>query len=145
MGFEPGKIPDGAKPFTEGASGNPHGRPKGSRNRSTIAREVLALANAMPDGVFTKLKERYPDLTRQSSVEFVMTLIQADKAITSRDTAAYRALLDSAYGAPKQETEISGKDGGPIQHAFNPATMTDDELRAIAARGRESRGGTGGS
>lgn len=29
---------DNLKPFEQGESGNPNGRPKGSRNRSTIAR-----------------------------------------------------------------------------------------------------------
>src|ERR1700693_659671 len=29
------------KPFTPGASGNPDGRPKGSRNKSTLALEAL--------------------------------------------------------------------------------------------------------
>jgi hypothetical protein len=33
-----GKNGGTLKPFEQGESGNPNGRPKGSRNRSTIAR-----------------------------------------------------------------------------------------------------------
>ena len=36
-----GKNGGTLKPFEQGESGNPNGRPKGSRNRSTIARRWL--------------------------------------------------------------------------------------------------------
>ena len=36
-----GGTPGNLKPFKEGESGNPAGRPKGSRNLSTILREML--------------------------------------------------------------------------------------------------------
>lgn len=41
MPFEPGKIPEGAKPFEPGVSGNPDGKPIGTKNRSTIAKKWL--------------------------------------------------------------------------------------------------------
>jgi len=40
------------------------------------------------------------------TIEEMGTIIQADKMIRSKDSIAYRALMDSAYGAPKQEMEV---------------------------------------
>jgi hypothetical protein len=72
-------------PYKKGESGNPNGRPKGSRNRSTIIRELLEL----------------------NENELKMHLAQIKKAIDSQDTNAYKAILDSAYGAPKQTNETN--------------------------------------
>jgi hypothetical protein len=74
---------DNLEPFKKGQSGNPAGRPKGSRNRSTILKELL-------------------DINDQ---ELKMHQAQIDKAIQQKDTAAYKAVLDSAYGAPVQQVE----------------------------------------
>src|SRR3974390_3037552 len=37
----PSTQPKGGKPFKPGQSGNPNGRPKGSRNKSTLLREKI--------------------------------------------------------------------------------------------------------
>jgi hypothetical protein len=83
-------------PFEKGKSGNPNGRPKGKRNRSTIIRELLD----MDDN------------------ETAIHMAQIKKAIDAGDTAAYKAILDSAYGAPVQQTNIDanvkGEDVTPI-------------------------------
>ena len=70
-------------PFKPGQSGNPNGRPKGKRNRSTILKELL-------------------DMNDQ---ELKMHQAQIEKAIELKDTNAYKAVLDSAYGAPVQQVE----------------------------------------
>jgi len=82
------------KPFKKGKSGNPKGRPKGSRNRSTIAKKWLS----------TETKGKNP-ITGEEEIltqEDLMTLAQLRKAING-DTPAYKALEDSAYGQPAQE------------------------------------------
>lgn len=84
---------------------NPKGKPKGTKNRATIARETLELIALPPDELFAKLLQRYPGLKKNMSVEEMMSLMQADKAISKRDTYAYNALLDSAYGKPKQDID----------------------------------------
>lgn len=76
---------DNLNPFQKGESGNPAGRPKGARNRSTIVRELLEL----------------------NENELKMHLAQIKKAIEKEDTNAYKAVLDSAYGAPKQTTDTN--------------------------------------
>lgn len=71
------------KPFKKGEVANPTGRPKGKRNRSTILKELL-------------------DMNDQ---ELKMHQAQIEKAIELKDTNAYKAVLDSAYGAPVQQVE----------------------------------------
>lgn len=88
--------------FNKGQSGNPNGRPKGARNRSTILRELL-------------------DINDQ---ELKMHQAQIDKAIEQKDTNAYKAVLDSAYGAPTQHVEQS-------QTNIDLTGLTSDEIRQL--------------
>lgn len=81
---------------------NKNGRPKGSLNRSTIAKRVLSMAVKYPEQIKTALKEMYPDLPDNMDIEEVMTLVQVNKAIMEKDSQAYRAVMDSAYGMPTQ-------------------------------------------
>ena len=103
MPFEKGTTPEGAKPFVPGQSGNPEGRALGTKNRSTIARKILEMTALFKDEALTKLQEQYPEITKQTTVEEMMTIVMASKAITDSDVNAYKALQDSAYGAPTQE------------------------------------------
>ncbi len=82
------------KPFKKGQSGNPNGRPKGSKNRSTIARKWLSAE--------TKGKNPITGEEEILTQEDLMTLAQLRKAING-DTPAYNALEDSAYGKATQE------------------------------------------
>ena len=77
--------------FEKGESGNPNGRPKGARNRSTIVRQWL--------DVEQRLKNPITGSEEQMNQEDLMTLAQIKKA-REGDTQAYKALLDSAYGSP---------------------------------------------
>lgn len=104
MPFEKGETPEGAKPFKEGESGNPSGRPKGSRNRSTIVREILELLEETKNPITQK--------NEKLSQEQIMTLAVLNRA-RKGDVRAYQALMDSAFGAPKQQVEQSN-DGNLI-------------------------------
>jgi hypothetical protein len=84
------------KPFKKGQSGNPNGRPKGRKNRSTIARYWLE--------VNQKLKNPLTGTDEEMSQEDLMTLALIKKA-REGDVSAYRALMDSGYGAPVQVVE----------------------------------------
>ena len=94
------------KEFKPGESGNPAGRPVGSKNRSTIARKVLEMRGLLSKEKMDNLKTKFPDITDQMSVEEIMTIVMADGAI-SGDDKAYKAVMDSAYGAPKQEVDAN--------------------------------------
>ncbi len=91
--------------WKKGESGNPKGRKKGSKNRSTIAREMLAL----------NLKGKNPVTGEEveMSAEQLITLAQMKKALDNGDTNAYKALLDSAFGAPTQVVEQTNIDKTP--------------------------------
>lgn len=89
----------GNKPFPKGVSGNPKGRPKGSRNRSTIVREWLDAKDKVKNPITGEVEEM--------TVEDMLTLAVIVKA-RKGDVSAYKALLDSAYGQAKQEVESTG-------------------------------------
>lgn len=90
----------GNKPFPKGVSGNPNGRPKGSKNRSTVVKKWLE--------VMDKAKNPVSGEFEDMSIEDRITLSILLKALKG-DTQAYKALMDSAYGQPKQEIENSGQ------------------------------------
>jgi hypothetical protein len=106
----------------KGTTLNPNGRPKGVRNRSTIAREILAMKGAIPDEVFKSLKEIFPTLNNKMTIEEVMTISIANKAITESDVNAYKALMDSGYGAPTQQVEQTIED---------KRTLSDNQIDKI--------------
>lgn len=83
-------------PFKKGQSGNPNGRPKGSKNRSTIARRWLEVNQS--------LKNPLTGENETMSQEDLMTLALIKKA-REGDVSAYKALMDSGYGAPLQQVE----------------------------------------
>jgi hypothetical protein len=87
---------DNLKHWPKGESGNPNGRPKGAKNRSTIARKWLEVNQS--------LKNPLTGESETMSQEDLMTLALIKKA-REGDVAAYKALMDSGYGAPLQQIE----------------------------------------
>lgn len=87
---------DNLKPFEKGESGNPNGRPKGTKNRSTIAKYWLE--------VNQNLKNPLTGENETMSQEDLMTLALIKKA-REGDVNAYKALMDSGYGSPVQQIE----------------------------------------
>jgi hypothetical protein len=101
--------------FKKGESGNPNGRPKGSRNRSTIARKWLEVNQS--------LKNPLTGENETMSQEDLMTLALIKKA-RDGDTNAYKALMDSGYGAPIQQIEQTNTE-------IDLSNLTTDELRDL--------------
>lgn len=83
---------------------NPGGRPKGVRNRSTIARQVMEMKVTPPAKVVERLKELYPEMADRFKAEEIATMQQMMKAMTG-DTRAYQVLMDMAYEPHKQTIE----------------------------------------
>jgi hypothetical protein len=86
--------------FKPGESGNPNGRPKGARNRSTLVREWLEV----------KQKEKNPLTGQVEELEQqdLITLALIKKA-KKGDVQAYKELMDSAHGKIEQKTDITSK------------------------------------
>ena len=82
--------------FNKGESGNPNGRPKGSKNRSTIARKWLEVNQS--------LKNPLTGEQETMSQEDMITLALIKKA-RDGDVSAYKELMNSGYGAPVQQIE----------------------------------------
>ena len=101
---------DNLKPaWNKGESGNPNGRPKGSKNRSTIAKKWLEVNQS--------LKNPLTGENETMSQEDLMTLALIKKA-RDGDVAAYKALMDSGYGAPLQQIDQS------IEQSINGIEVT---------------------
>ena len=84
------------KKFSSDYQPEKNGRNKGAKNRSTIAKYWLE--------VNQKLKNPLTNQEETMSQEDLMTLALIKKA-REGDVAAYKALMDSGYGAPLQQIE----------------------------------------
>ena len=73
------------KPFEKGNNANPNGRPKGSKNRSTIAKKWLELNTNETNPITNQIENL--------SQEDIITLKQIEKA--------------KDYGMPQQQTEVN--------------------------------------
>jgi hypothetical protein len=99
-------------PAKKGEIRNPNGRPKGAKNRSTIARRWLEVNQS--------LKNPLTGEQETMSQEDLMTLALIKKA-REGDVTAYKALMDSGYGAPLQQIEQTN-----IEQPLFPDVQTDD-------------------
>ncbi len=93
--------------FKKGQSGNPNGRPKGSRNRSTIVREWLECSESVTNPI-TGEKE-----TLQQSDIITLALI---KKARKGDVNAFKELMDSGFGKSTQTIEHTGSSGILVQY-----------------------------
>jgi len=89
-----------------------NGRPKGSRNRSTIARLWLETTQ--------KAKNPITGVEETLSQEDLGTLAMVKK-MRDGDVSAYKALMDSGYGAPVQQIEQTN-----IEQPLFPDVNTND-------------------
>ena len=94
------------KPYKKGVSGNPNGRPKGSKNRATIVREIFDSISVLDTFQFNELESRFPHIKNNMSIEYLMTLVQVNKAIFKEDTKAYKVLMDTMYGTPIRQIDL---------------------------------------
>ena len=86
------------KSWNKGESGNPKGRPKGSLNRSTIARKWLQTSSK----ILNPITGQEENLTQEDIGTLALI-----KKLRQGDVQAYKALLDSSYGQPKETIDLN--------------------------------------
>jgi hypothetical protein len=86
------------KPFPPGNNANPKGRPKGSLNRSTIAKKWLEVMQDSKNPISGEIEKL--------SQADLMTLALIHKA-RKGDVSAYKQLMDSAFGLPQQNVNVT--------------------------------------
>jgi len=89
--------------FKKGQSGNPKGRPVGSKNRSTIVKKWLETVQKSKNPISGELEDL--------SQEDMITLAILKKARTG-DVRAYKELMDSLYGSAKETIDLNTNDVG---------------------------------
>ena len=112
------------RPPQPGEVRNPNGRPKGSKNRSTIARKWLEVMQDTKNPITGELEKL--------SQEDLITLAMIHKA-RKGDVGAYKQLMDSGFGMPTQQIDVTtekpifngieldvAKDHGPNQDIETP-------------------------
>jgi len=112
-----GDFPNKETQFSEGNQPDGRGRPKGTRNRATIAKEWLKALEATKNPITGTMESL--------SQEDIMTLALINKA-RKGDVSAYKALMDSCYGLAKQTLDNTSSDG-----TMSPVHLTAKELKAI--------------
>lgn len=109
-------VRENLKPFKKGdPSPNPNGRPKGSRNRSTVIREFLEATMTEKNPITGK--------TEKLSVEQLMALSMIKQVLSKGNVHAWNSIKDDAYGKAKESVELSGD----ILNILTPPTMSFEE------------------
>tara|TARA_R110000824_G_scaffold30777_2_gene100877 strand:+ start:272 stop:676 length:405 start_codon:yes stop_codon:yes gene_type:complete len=119
------------KPFKKGVSGNPKGRKKGVRNRSSIIREVFNSISVLNEDDFNQLQSKFPHIKNDMSIEYLMTLVQVNNAIFKGDLRAYKVLNEALYGTPTKELNREVEEESIKKDEIDFTLLTDEELRIL--------------
>lgn len=103
------------KPFTSENQPANRGRKKGVPNRATVYKRILQ----------TKTKVKLPDgSTKDLTLYEAIALGQAQSAMKG-NTNAWKEIQDSLHGKLADKSEITGKDGGPVETKFVVEVVND--------------------
>jgi len=125
---------DNLTPFKKGVSGNPKGRKKGVKNRSTIIKELFNSIGVLNDYDFDQLQSKFPHITNDMSIEYLMTLVQVNNAIFKGDLRAYKVLNDSLYGTITKELNREKEEQELFsikKEDFDLSVLSTDELKIL--------------
>lgn len=112
-------FPDDGIKFSPGESGNPNGRPKGSRNRSSIVKQWLEVEQKIKNPITGK-----DEFLEQQDL---ITLAILKKA-RDGDVNAYKELMDSAYGKLSQTLTHEGNPEQPVVFELDPKFRSEKDI-----------------
>lgn len=104
-------FPNDDTKFKPGESGNPKGRPKGSRSRSTVVKQWLEVQESA--------KNPITGVTESLEQQDIITLALLKKA-RQGDVQAFKELMDSAYGKQPQVLTHEGNTEAPVVFQLDP-------------------------
>ena len=107
--------PENIIPPQPGEVRNPNGKPKGTKNRSTIARKWLEVMQDTKNPLTGELEKL--------SQEDLITLAMIHKA-RKGDVGAYKQLMDSGFGMPTQQIDVTTEK--PIFNGINLDVTNND-------------------
>tara|TARA_R110001599_G_C12181166_1_gene654063 strand:- start:42 stop:497 length:456 start_codon:yes stop_codon:yes gene_type:complete len=116
------------KPYKKGVSGNPNGRKKGKRNKSTVIREIFNSVSLLSEVDFNQLQAKFPHITNDMDIEYLMTLVQVNNAIFKGDVRAYKVLNESLYGTSIKQAEIEPEEE---EESYDFTKLSVLELRIL--------------
>ena len=112
---------DYLKPVQPGEIRNPNGKPKGTKNRSTIARKWLEVMQDTKNPITGELEKL--------SQEDLITLAMIHKA-RKGDVGAYKQLMDSGFGMPTQQIDVTTEK--PIFNGINLDVATNNGTNQVS-------------
>lgn len=102
------------KPFKKGESGNPKGRPVGSRNVSTVLKEILG--QIAPDVIKnTKFVKEFCKINKSVTNADAVAARILYEALVAGESWAIKELMERTEGKATQGVELSGPDGGAME------------------------------
>ena len=104
----------GLKPWAKGQSGNPKGRPPKEKCLVTMIEQYLTFT---PEQLKLEAVKPNLDIAHRLAVKYILDCHEHPNH-TDR-------LMDRLYGAPRQSTEITGADGGPVENRIIVASEDD--------------------
>lgn len=112
--------PDTGKKFSKdyqpSAASKKAGWAKKRKGQELVQAILQEAFKGMKDSKLKQQAAEYFGIAQKNvTVEMMLHFRQAEKAIQKADTQAYSALLDRAFGKPKDKMELTGKDGRSIQ------------------------------
>lgn len=116
------------KPYKKGVSGNPNGRKKGKRNKSTVIRDIFNSVSLLSEVDFNQLQAKFPHITNDMDIEYLMTLVQVNNAIFKGDVRAYKVLNESLYGTSIKQAEIEPEEE---EESYDFTKLSVLELRIL--------------
>ena len=123
------------KPATKGEVRNTKGRGKGTPNASTVIKKWLLAGEKVKNPLTNKM-----EVLTQTDLITLGQLVKARKG----DTAAFNALLDRAFGKPKQTVDMDLTSDGetfvpPTENGVDLSKLSKEELRTLVSLQKKIR------